>query len=82
MNRDDVTRLEQESELVYRLIREAGFEPDCASLQWHERMQNFYFLAIAAEREACWKVCDEIYRSGRKHGAQDCAAAIRARGQA
>ena len=37
--------------------------------------------AIALERGACAQVCDEIYRAGRKHGAKDCADAIRARGQ-
>lgn len=38
--------------------------------------------AIAAkEREACAVLCDEVYRAGRVHQAQDCAAAIRARGE-
>ncbi len=31
---------------------------------------------VAAE---CAKVCDEVYRAGRLHGAQDSAAAIRAK---
>ena len=38
--------------------------------------------AIAAkEREACAVLCDEVYRAGRVHQAQDCAEAIRARGE-
>jgi hypothetical protein len=46
-------------------------------------------LAVEAEREACAKVCDSFYESwinihGRYEfmgeGAQECAAAIRARG--
>ena len=36
--------------------------------------------AVAAEREACAKVCDEMDHNGVMIAA-DCAAAIRARGQ-
>ena len=40
--------------------------------------------AVKAEREACAKVCDEYDGSWYVHriGAQECAAAIRARGEA
>lgn len=46
---------------------------------------------VAAEREACAKVCDELVSPSRSHrdpgkawitGTLDCAAAIRARGDA
>jgi len=52
---------------------------------------EFMNRAIEAEREACAKLCDSFYESwinihGRYEfmgeGAQECAAAIRARGQA
>jgi len=39
--------------------------------------------AIAAEREACAKVCDELHwpwHMGDNSGPKECAAAIRARG--
>jgi hypothetical protein len=36
---------------------------------------------VLAEREACAKVCDELHYAADAYGAQ-CAAAIRARGQA
>ena len=49
MNRDD----------VIRMAREAGFEIDCCSLEWHDRIERFAALVAAAEREACAKVCDE-----------------------
>ena len=42
-------------------------------------LQRFAELVSAAEREACAQLCDEVYRAGRAHGAQDCATAIRAR---
>lgn len=38
--------------------------------------------AVAAEREACAKVCDEVGNRDRDSHAWDAAAAIRARGQA
>ena len=41
--------------------------------------------AIAGEREACAKVCDELHwpwRMGDNSGPKECAAAIRARGEA
>jgi hypothetical protein len=40
--------------------------------------------AIAEEREACAKVCDDISKDSRgdwKNGAMECEEAIRARGQ-
>jgi hypothetical protein len=49
-----------------------------------EQIERFAALVAAAEREACAKVCDEIaQRDETGYGiAEDCAAAIRARGQA
>jgi len=55
------------------------------------RLEEFAALVAAKEREACAKLCDSFYESwinihGRYEfmgeGAQECAAAIRARGQA
>ena len=39
-------------------------------------------VAIELEREACAKVCDELFADVPPYSAPDCAAAIRARGQA
>ena len=47
-----------------------------------ERIMVVVAAAEKAEREACARLCDEVYRARRVHGAQDCAAAIRARGNA
>ena len=51
-------------------------------------LERFFHMAQAAEREACAKVCEHISKksvgAGWPHGsvADDCAAAIRTRGQA
>ena len=63
---------------IIRMAQEAGFEIDCCSLEWHDRIERFAALVAAAEREACAKVCEEHWRhSG---NAMNCADAIRARG--
>jgi hypothetical protein len=41
------------------MAREAGFELDCTSLEWHKRIKAFEALVRADEREACAKVCDD-----------------------
>jgi hypothetical protein len=67
------------------MAREAGFELDCCSLEWHGRIERFAALVAAAEREACAKVCEAQYipdLSLQDYAANRCAAAIRARGQA
>jgi hypothetical protein len=77
--------------------REAGLAPICSACDepdasyayedWDEELEKFAALVAAAEREACAKVCDE--RVGywqrddiRRDEDKNCAAAIRARGQA
>ena len=54
-----------------------------------ELMARMIEEAVAAEREACAKVCDDKHDTWRwddeadsASGPRDCAAAIRARGQA
>ena len=42
---------------IIRMAREAGFEIDCCSLEWHDRIERFAALVAAAEREACARVC-------------------------
>jgi hypothetical protein len=64
MNRDDIIRMAQE----------AGFELDCCSLEWHDRIQRFAALVAAHEREACAIIVSPC--------CEDCEKEIRARGQA
>jgi hypothetical protein len=82
MNRED----------IIRMARGAGFEQNSLGMTYTsgtlpELLERFAALIAAAEREACAKVCeilgaedDSFYAEFSR--AKDCAAAIRARGQA
>lgn len=59
---------------IIALAREAGFEIDCCSLEWHDRIERFAALVAAAEREVCAEMVMPLDES--------LADAIRARGQA
>jgi hypothetical protein len=60
------------------MAQEAGFELDCCSLEWHNRIERFAAFVAAHEREVCAKVCDELERAN-LYGFKECAAAIRSR---
>lgn len=65
---------------IIRMAREAGWWTLPRILR--VRLERFAALVAAAEREECAKVCEEVAR-GDETGygvAEDCAAAIRARG--
>ena len=73
-------------EEIIRMAREAGFEVYETDVWitdgwWTEELERFAALVAAAEREACAKACDGMDHNGVMIAA-DCAAAIRARGQA
>jgi hypothetical protein len=73
------------NEDIIRMAREAGFRDTTTpvvalGVSW-EQVQRFAALVAAHEREACAKVCDGMDHNGVMIAA-DCAAAIRARGQA
>jgi hypothetical protein len=66
---------------VIEMAREAGFELDCVSLEWHKRIEAFAKLVREDEREACAKVCEAQEDEGGEWDIQQqCANAIRARG--
>lgn len=73
---------------IIRLAREAGMavehgSPMLAKLEW--LLTVVIKATAAAEREACAELCDELHwpwRMGDNSGPKECAAAIRARGQA
>jgi hypothetical protein len=52
---------------LLELAREAGFEIDCASLEWHRRIERFAHL-VRAEDEALLRqalnYCEEVACSG------------------
>ena len=74
MTRDDMIRMAREAGWEYA-DNDRGFEP----------LWAFAALVAAHERDACAKVCDVLGNKlgmGREPDPDDCAAAIRARGQA
>ena len=79
MNREDIVRL----------AREAGEAEGMAEFVFHPVIERFASLVASAEREACAKVCDDIYAKykwpddvAERVASQWCADSIRARGQA
>jgi hypothetical protein len=85
MNRED----------IIRMAREAGCKPFRSPEHWDDVqvfatpnvLERFAALVAAAEREACAKVCDAVQKKNEDDGAwmweaRNCAAAIRARGEA
>ena len=67
MNRDDIIRIYEKAN---------GWSPE----GWDktvDELERFAALVAAAEREACIRDCDSVDLVG----ADDCIAAIRARGQ-
>jgi len=71
---------------IIRMAREAGafFDGDCSVYDMPEHcFEKFAALVAAAEREACAKLCDELRdEDGFEPYGTECAAAIRARGEA
>ena len=61
------------SDEIYKLI-------EVNELTLHGDIEHFAALVASAEREACAKVCDELWEDD--YTAFACAEAIRARGQA
>ncbi len=83
---------------IIRMAQEAGFvvdekaqqhQPNCIFHTHHmvdELLERFYARAVAAEREACARLCEEKAPKwgdiSAREAARDCAAAIRARSKA
>lgn len=72
MNREDIIRMAQEAALIP------------PPLDWPQKyadaLEHFAALVASAEREACAKVCDDLWEDDGT--AYDCAEAIRTLGQA
>jgi len=76
---------------IIEMARRAGFNEQFADVEYDwPRFEAFAKLVAAKEREACAKLCDSTVEqtyisgyTGAVHSARrECAAAIRARGQA
>jgi hypothetical protein len=79
MTRDDIIRMAREANFAEGLSDNLTREV----LVWDaetKHLERFAALVAAAEREACAKVCED-YGPARVLSGEDCAAAIRARGE-
>jgi hypothetical protein len=85
MTREDIIRMAKEAKLPY--------EYDTGRTLYLKELERFAALVASADREACAQVCDGIRYSGYcppedggatryyDEAAEECAAAIRAKGQ-
>jgi hypothetical protein len=67
MSREDIIRMAQETGVTAERVRD---------------LERFAKLVAQHEREACAKVCEQTNDGTPYNLAEECAAAIRARGQA
>jgi len=75
---------------VIAMAREAGiasWHVDLKKWVYEQGLERFAELVAAKEREACARVCENIFQTQRPYeiyaeAAQECAAAIRARDKA
>jgi enoyl reductase-like protein len=83
MNREDIIRMAQEAQMP--------FYWDTGEITYLDKLERFAALVAEAEREACAKVCESLplewpdqptFAQTERATMMDCAAAIRARGQA
>ena len=82
MNRDQEKRRDN----FMRLARMANLVPVDHFYVTDVFLEKFAEMVAAEEREACAKVCEELFQitppyTTYAEAAQDCAAAIRARGE-
>ena len=72
--------VKDESLRIKDIVKQTGYDKGHVSrLRKASRIDKLIADAVAAEREACAKVCDGMDHNGVMIAA-DCAAAIRARG--
>jgi hypothetical protein len=77
MTREDIIRMAREADIEFDLIDE---DEGQICYITSEGLERFATLVAAAEREACAKVCDDLW--GANGEIRDAVEAIRARGQA
>ena len=87
MNRDDIIRMAREAYRAYMdwADRDDPWRREHGSKYYEdEAIKKAALAAAAAEREACAKVCESLFDldDDSCSEAEQCAAAIRARGQA
>ena len=66
---------------IIKIARQVGYTP-FEALKWEQALTNFAKLVAAKERKACLKICEAQAWTNYWEGADVCADAIRARGEA
>ena len=66
---------------IIRMAREAWFGGGPENVHVPKELEHFAALVAAAEREACAQILDGVDSYANPMTANDCADAIRARGQ-
>jgi len=90
MTKDDIIKLAHKAGFLIDTHAQQ-YQPNCILSTYgliDENLQRFAALVVAAEREACAKVCDEMEEKAEEHGTEcckwptpnDCAYAVRAGG--
>lgn len=74
MTQDEIIAMAHEAEIY--VVRPDEFQNLCI-----KDLERFALLVAAHEREACAKVCDELYAEDETVSVGECVGAIRARGQ-
>jgi hypothetical protein len=46
---------------IIEMARQAGFEIDCCSLEWHKRITAFAKLVAEKERKDCSELCMDLH---------------------
>ena len=88
MTKDDIMSLALESGMSFLLEEHASEYGNGTFLNTpYPELEGFAKLVAAAEREECAKVCEAVQQKNENNGvwmweAKNCAAAIRARGNA
>ena len=78
--------VKDESLRIKDIVKQTGYDKGHVSrLRKASKLDKLIADAVAAEREACAKVCDAVQKKNEDDGAwmweaRNCAAAIRARG--
>ena len=88
MNREDIMTLVERYALAMRLVDRHGNQygdRDLLTLT-HQQIRGGLKALVVSEREECAKVCENIFQTTPLYttyaqAAQDCAEAIRARGE-
>ena len=89
MTDDEIMELAKDFAIEGELV---GFARAIESRTLTNQKSRWYQVGVEAEREACAKLCDRLYRKEKAHAsaygsgywcvtAKDCASAIRSRGE-